>query len=113
MAVATPSTAIDIAVPAEKREYHLTDLGNGQRMVDATSGRLCYVDAWKQWLAWDGQRWARGEDASVSLLAHKVALSIYDDISSQPDEKRKEVIATHRRHDKDRTTLPHQVTQHL
>jgi putative DNA primase/helicase len=92
MAVATPSTAIDIAVPAEKREYHLTDLGNGQRMVDATSGRLCYVDAWKQWLAWDGQRWARGEDASVSLLAHKVALSIYDDISSQPDEKRKEFI---------------------
>jgi putative DNA primase/helicase len=92
MTVPTTSPAIEIDVPAEKREYHLTDLGNGQRMVDATSGRLCYVDAWKQWLVWDGHRWARGEDAGVSMLAHKVALSIYDDISSQPDDKRKDFV---------------------
>lgn len=92
MVVATPDHAIDINVSTDRREYHLTDLGNGQRMVDATTGRLCYVDKWKQWLVWDGRRWARGDDAGVAMLAHKVALSIYDDISRQPDEKRKEYV---------------------
>ena len=92
MTVATPSPELDIDIPADRREYHLTDLGNGQRMVDATTGRLCYVDKWKQWLVWDGRRWARGEDAGVAMLAHKVALSIYDDISQQPDDKRKDFV---------------------
>jgi len=92
MAVASADHVLDINAPADRREYHLTDLGNGQRMVDATTGRLCYVDKWKQWLVWDGRRWARGDDAGVAMLAHKVALSIYDDISKQPDDKRKEYI---------------------
>lgn len=70
-------------------EYHLTDIGNGQRLVDACAGRLVHVAEWKQWLVWDGKRWMRGDDAGVSILAHKVALSIYDDISKQVDEKRR------------------------
>lgn len=70
-------------------EYHLTDIGNGQRLVDSCAGRLCYVAEWKQWLVWDGKRWMKGDDAGVSILAHKVALSIYDDISRQDDEKRR------------------------
>jgi putative DNA primase/helicase len=73
--------------------YHLTDIGNGLRLVDSCAGRLCYVAEWKQWLVWDGQRWCKGDDAGVMKLAHKVALSIYDGISSEDDEKkRKELL---------------------
>jgi putative DNA primase/helicase len=73
--------------------YHLTDIGNGLRLVDSCVGRLCYVAEWKQWLVWDGQRWCKGDDAGVMKLAHKVALGIYDGISKEDDEKkRKELL---------------------
>ena len=73
--------------------YHLTDIGNGLRLVDSCAGRLCYVAEWKQWLVWDGQRWCKGDDAGVMKLAHKVALGIYDGISKEDDEKkRKELL---------------------
>lgn len=84
---------VDAAVPAdEPTEYHLTDIGNGLRFVHATRGRLHYVAEWKSWVVWDGKRWAHGDDAAVVKLAHKVALSIYDDISKEDDDKRRKEL---------------------
>jgi len=84
---------VDAPVPAdEPTEYHLTDIGNGLRFVHATRGRLHYVAEWKAWVVWDGKRWAHGDDAAVVKLAHKVALSIYDDISKQDDDKRRKEL---------------------
>jgi len=85
------STEIE-EVPVDFDEYHLTDLGNGRRMVTSCADRLCYVPEWKQWLVWDGRRWMRSDDAGVSLLAHHVVLSIYDTISSVDTlEERKQI----------------------
>lgn len=80
-------------IPTPSDGYHLTDYGNGQRLVDACSGQLCYVAEWKQWLVWDGKRWKHGDDSGVTILAHRTALSIYDDISKQTEEMRKKYVA--------------------
>jgi putative DNA primase/helicase len=88
-----PKTAQD--TPTRKdpsAHYHLTDIGNALRLVDTCAGRLCYASEWKQWLVWDGQRWCKGDDAGVMKLAHKVALGIYDGISSEDDEKKRNAL---------------------
>lgn len=95
-----PQTTTPISVPPpavivsddEPTEYHLTDIGNGLRFVHACRGRLHYVAEWKSWVVWDGRRWAHGDDAAVVKLAHKVALSIYDDISKEDDERRRKEL---------------------
>jgi putative DNA primase/helicase len=76
----------------DEETYHLTDLGNGQRLVRACGDKLCYVAEWKQWLVWDGQRWAKGDDAGVVRLAHRVALDIYTEIAEEPDSDRRKDI---------------------
>lgn len=76
-----------------EEKYHLTDLGNGMRLVRACGDRLCYVAEWKQWLVWDGRRWAKGDEAAVVRLAHRVALGIYAEIADGPDEAtRKDIL---------------------
>jgi putative DNA primase/helicase len=85
--VDTPTTRKDPSA-----HYHLTDIGNALRLVDTCAGRLCYASEWKQWLVWDGQRWCKGDDAGVMKLAHKVALGIYDGISSEDDEKKRNAL---------------------
>lgn len=83
----------EIEMPiTDDENFHLTDMGNGRRLVQACRDMLCYVPEWKQWLVWDGRRWAKGDDAGVIKLAHKVALSIYDSVSTGDSlEQRKEI----------------------
>jgi len=77
----------------DEEKYHLTDLGNGRRLVHACGDKLCYVAEWKQWLVWDGRRWSKGDDAGVVRLAHRVALDIYTTIADEPDsDRRKEIL---------------------
>lgn len=90
----TPITALSEIEQqiTDDESFHLTDLGNGRRLVGACKDMLCYVSEWKQWLVWDGRRWAKGDDAGVIKLAHKVALSIYDSISDADGiDTRKEI----------------------
>jgi putative DNA primase/helicase len=92
----TPTVLTETTESVESIEdeeiYHLTDLGNGQRLVRACGDKLCYVAEWKQWLVWDGQRWAKGDDAGVVRLAHRVALDIYTEIANEPDSDRRKDI---------------------
>ncbi len=73
-----------------EEDVHLTDLGNGKRLVTACGDRLCYVSEWKQWLVWDGTRWARGDDAGVVKLAHAVVLGIYKTLADLPTLEQRE-----------------------
>lgn len=57
--------------------YHTTDVGNAQRLVDATRDRLRYVPEWKTWLVWNGQRWERTDTHAVKRLAHEVVRSMF------------------------------------
>jgi putative DNA primase/helicase len=85
-------TTESVETVEDEETYHLTDLGNGRRLVRACGDKLCYVAEWKQWLVWDGQRWAKGDDAGVVRLAHRVALDIYTEIADEPDSDRRKDI---------------------
>ena len=62
---------------APKREYHFTDIGNGQRFVDTYYGDLLWVPEWQQWMQWDEKRWVRIDIALVRKLAHDVVIQMY------------------------------------
>lgn len=82
--------AVKDSLTPDEDDVHLTDLGNGKRLVTACGDRLCYVSEWKQWLVWDGTRWARGDDAGVVKLAHAVILGIYKTLADLPSPELRE-----------------------
>ena len=56
---------------------HLTDLGNGLRFVEAVKDRVCYVEAWGQWLVWNGKYWEVSGDIVIRKVAHAVVIDMY------------------------------------
>ena len=56
---------------------HLTDLGNGLRFVEAVKDRVCYVQAWGQWMVWNGKYWEVSDDIVIRKVAHAVVIDMY------------------------------------
>lgn len=57
--------------------YRLTDLGNARRFADQQHDGLRYVQAWGQWLSWDGARWRRDSLGAAQEAAKRVVASVY------------------------------------
>src|SRR5438094_223379 len=57
--------------PTREREsaVHLTDVGNGRRLVQRYGRDLRHCHLWGKWSVWDGRRWAVDESGRVELLA--------------------------------------------
>jgi putative DNA primase/helicase len=62
--------------PSADEEYHPTDSGNAQRLVDAYGHLLRHVPEQKAWYAWDGRCWKRDIAGQVYEYAKKVAVLI-------------------------------------
>ena len=63
-----PSTSKEVILDATagepspgKPDRRLDDIGNASRFVDQHGDALRYVKAWKEWLVYDGRRWAEDE----------------------------------------------------
>ncbi|HET9893275.1 MAG TPA: phage/plasmid primase, P4 family [Mycobacterium sp.] len=72
-----PSESTDAADPTPPVEYHLTELGNADRLADSAAAVLRYVHPWKAWLAWDGTRWRRDERGSNQEFAKTVVRQLF------------------------------------
>jgi putative DNA primase/helicase len=72
-------------------QYAFSDLGNAHRFIDVCGDRLRYIAESKMWLVWNGKIWERvTSDAPVKRIAHKVARSISEGLSTiDNDEERK------------------------
>jgi putative DNA primase/helicase len=73
-------TAPDEVIPSNPEvipTIHLTDLGNGLRFVEAVKDRVCYVQAWGQWMVWNGKYWEASDDIVVRKVAHAVVIDMY------------------------------------
>lgn len=70
-----PSSNPDPA--AQVVDYHLTELGNADRLADATAAVLRYVHPWKSWLSWDGTRWRRDDRGSNQEAAKTVVRELF------------------------------------
>jgi putative DNA primase/helicase len=61
-------------LPGEK----WTELGYAQRLAHVHKDELRYVPAWKQWLVWDGKRWAADETGQAERWAKSMARTMTD-----------------------------------
>lgn len=58
-----------------------TDAANARRFINLYHSELLYVPPWKDWLSWDGQRWARNNGVGVNQRAQRYAASLWDAIA--------------------------------
>jgi P4 family phage/plasmid primase-like protien len=88
-----PDTSIQELPPSS---YHLTDLGNAQRLV-ATHGqdlRYCYQT--NRWLAWDRRRWAEDASGAIERRAKATVRAMYGQaMDLEEDDKGRKALVGH------------------
>lgn len=79
----------------DRPHYHLSDVGNAQRLV-ATHGHVMrWVSKWKIWIVWDGRRWARDETGEVERRAKSVLLDMLAEAAALPTQEERKLLAGH------------------
>jgi len=74
--------------------FRLTDVGNAERFIQLSGGRVRYAHAWGCWLVYRGGRWIRDpKDALVMEMAKKVAKSLMRLVPRLNDKERDAVFA--------------------
>ena len=74
-----PEAALELFEAAKPRntarDFHLTDAGNAERLVDRHGRDLRFVEEW-DWLYWDGRRWRSDDIGEVGRRALETARQI-------------------------------------
>ncbi len=83
------------ASPVTIPEYHLSDMGNSERLIYYHGKNIRYCYAMKKWLIWNGHRWAVDDGALISGLAKDVVRKIYQETDRADSKDRREAIASH------------------
>ena len=73
----TTATQSTPAATQSTPRYEETDIGNGQRFVDAMQGDVLWVPKWSDWVRWTGKRWERIDVTVIRRLAHDVVMQMY------------------------------------
>ncbi len=81
--------------PSPSRSFHLTDMGNAERLVARHGDDLLYCKPLGGWLVWDGTRWKRDESGEVERRAKEAVRSIYGEAEKASDDDRRRAIAAH------------------
>jgi putative DNA primase/helicase len=75
---------------------HLTDVGNGQRLVARHGQDIRFCDSWGKWLNWvDERRWAVDHTGEVERRAKETVRAIYQESADEPDPDRRQALARH------------------
>lgn len=74
--------------------FHLTDLGNAERLVKRHSAEIRYCHAWAKWLVWDGKRWKVDDQGLISQRAAETVRSILtESVASEDAQERRRLAA--------------------
>jgi putative DNA primase/helicase len=71
------------------RSYHLSDLGNAQRLVDLHGKDIRYCHPWGRWLVYGGRRWQIDESGKIIRLAKETVARIYAEAAAAEEDQRK------------------------
>jgi P4 family phage/plasmid primase-like protien len=71
------------------KSYHLSDLGNAQRLVDRHRPDIRYCHPWARWLVYDGRRWTVDDSGEITRRAKETVQAIYAEATTADDEQRK------------------------
>ncbi len=81
---------------SDEMEAHLTDIGNGRRLVARHGQDILYCHPFKQWLVWDGTRWTEDNTGRLVAWAKDTVYAIYTEASTLASE----AAEAERRYDK-------------
>ena len=86
--------AADGHVAQDPPNFHLTDLGNAQRLVAGYGENLRYAHQLNRWYVWDGRRWAEDATNAVERTAKKTVRAMYRRAASDDlaDDERKALV---------------------
>jgi putative DNA primase/helicase len=73
-------------------KYHLTDLGNAERLVEKHGQDLRYCHLWGKWLVWDGRRWKIDDTAEVARRAKEVVRLMYAEAANIEDKDERRAL---------------------
>lgn len=76
----------------KKRIYHLTDMGNAERLVDLHGQDFRYCYKFKRWFVWDGKRWNGDDMGLLRRMCKDTIKSIYEEASSLNDDKARKAL---------------------
>lgn len=74
---------------------HLTDIGNGKRLIARHGHDLRYCFAWGQWLVWMGTHWERDDGPLAEGRAKETVLNLYRDAATEMDVQRRGEVIEH------------------
>jgi putative DNA primase/helicase len=80
---------------ASPQAVHLTDVGNGRRLVARHGQDLRYCDRLGGWVVWDGRRWELDETGEIERRAKDTVRAIYDEARECTDDDRRRVLFKH------------------
>lgn len=75
--------------------YHLTDLGNAERLITAHGDDLRWCEPLGGWIVWDGSRWAADATGEAERRAQDVARNLYAEAQACEDSAERKRIAKH------------------
>jgi putative DNA primase/helicase len=94
--------------PAEKappQDFHLTDLGNAERLVARHGRDMRHCAPLGGWLVWDGQRWRLDDSGEVERRAKETVRSIYFEVAKEDDDAWRKALRDHARRSEARTRV--------
>ncbi len=76
-----------------RRNYPLSDIGNGERLADRYGGEIHYCHTLHRWFVWDGKRWKQDDTGQVFRYAKATVRGIYEEAAATDDDARAKEIA--------------------
>jgi putative DNA primase/helicase len=73
----------------------LTDVGNAERFVERWGDTVCFLPHRKQYMIFDGKRYALDDSGQITKLAIETMKSIYDECMDESGDKRRKKITAH------------------
>jgi putative DNA primase/helicase len=82
----------NVQVIAEPPRFHLTDLGNAERLVARHGGDMVFCHPWKCWLVWDQLRWRRDDTAEPDRRAQETVRSMLAETALMEDRDERKYL---------------------
>lgn len=90
-----PISAAPEAPAKPPKKFATTDVGNAERLAYYFGDRFRYVQAWKQFVVWDGKRWTPDETGEVQRLAVETVKQIANEAKMEEEQEKRAQLWKH------------------
>jgi putative DNA primase/helicase len=90
-----PPKSQSAPVKAPPGFFELSDIGNAERLAKRHGHALRHCHPWKDWLAWDGKRWAVDDTGAITRRAIDTVRAMCDEAKACKDDKQRLAILAH------------------